>query len=237
MTDSGKTDDRRKIIYLNEETPAMSTIFEMFSAPVGTYGNALLNWRSDSASEIVTYAAAYRSAAMSLVSLQERRGIGPIDHAALPILFLYRHSLELYLKSLVYRAAVLSINKQELQRALPRLWREHSLVSLVKMSAPVLHESSSRPLARSGELQEEMAGLAQILDDIDPGSYSFRYPVTTKGDSALPSHFFTNIFVFSEAMERAFDDLSQFCRHLEGEQLETSDQMKLALHELSAYAK
>lgn len=169
---------------------------------------------------------------MNLVSIKERQNMGSIDHAALPILFLYRHTFELYLKVLAFRAAVLSINEIELVQALPRLWKEHSLVRLVEMSAPVLHASSSLRLTQSGELQDKLMALAKKIDSVDDGSYSFRYPVTSKGNSALPDHFLTNIFVFSEAMERTLDDLSQFCRSLEDESLQTSNQMKLALYPL-----
>lgn len=208
----------------------------MFSAPVGTPGNALLNWGNDSAAEIISYAWNYRSAAMNLVAFRERQGVWSLDNGALPILFLYRHSFELYLKALVYRAAVLSIDKQELVDALPRLWREHSLLRLVEMSQPVIDASSGRWLASSGELREKIVALARELDRVDPGSYSFRYPVTAKGGPALPSNFFTNIFVFSEAVETVLDDLGQFCGSLEGEHIQTSRQMKLALHGLRGNA-
>ncbi|HAF44443.1 MAG TPA: hypothetical protein DCK83_05755 [Gallionellaceae bacterium] len=213
--------------------PKIMPIFEIFSAPSGTYGNALINWKTQSANEIVDFAASYRYAAMNLVSFREQRGAGTIDHGALPILFLYRHSFELYLKAMVYRAAVLSINDDELVRALPRLWREHSLMRLLQMSAPVLQASSSRPLVQSGDLQRQITTLASKIDDIDPGSYSFRYPVNSKGDSALPKYFLTNIFVFADEMEGVLDELSQFCRELEAERLQTSPQMKLALHLIS----
>lgn len=72
-------------------------LYQFFSAPVGTYGNALLNWASKPAEELVMYALSYRNAAMSLIVRREQIGIGDIDHGALPILFLYRHSFELYL--------------------------------------------------------------------------------------------------------------------------------------------
>lgn len=61
--------------------------FDNFSAPIGTQGNALLNWRGDSSSEIIAYARAYRSAALTLTAIKERQDIHAIDDAALPILF------------------------------------------------------------------------------------------------------------------------------------------------------
>ena len=89
------------------------SLLHFFSAPVGTYGNAVVNWAGQPEGELIAYAASFRAAAMNLVAFREQRGIGSIDHAALPILFLYRHSFELYLKTIIYRAAILTINKQD----------------------------------------------------------------------------------------------------------------------------
>ncbi len=200
------------------------TIYESFSAPIGTHGNALLNWRGATPKEIIAYAVAYRSAAMNLVGIKEQQDIvHAIDDDALPILFLYRHSFELYLKSIIYQVATLSIDESELVNAVPRLWREHSLVALVNISESILLSPSTRSPVQSRRLHSDIRELAENLDDVDPGSYAFRYPVTTKGTSCLPSHFFTNIFVFSEAMEHALDDLARFFRSLKSERAEASD--------------
>jgi len=204
----------------------------MFSAPVGAHGNALLNWRPNSAAEIATYAWSYRGAAANLISSYRGNETGTIDERALPILFLYRHAFELYLKALVYRAAVVSIAEEELVLALPRLWREHSLVRLLEMSFPLLR---SRYLFMwDDELEEKIARVAKGLDEVDSGSYAFRYPVTSKGQPSLPTHMLTNIFVFSEILENVLDDLSEICRFLESKRIESSAQMKLALHTLNA---
>lgn len=200
---------------------------------MGTPGNALLNWSEPAASNIISYAHSYRSAAMNLVASCEQHGTFTIDDGALPIVFLYRQAFELYLKAIVYRAAVLTINEEDLRQAVPRLWREHSLVRLVRMAEPVL-VSSIRPWLQSGELHRKIAPLAVRLDEVDPGSYSFRYPVTSYGNPALPTNVMLNIFVFSEAMEHMLDDVAQVCRILQSEDLHTSDQMKLALHPITS---
>ena len=211
------------------------SVFELFSAPMGTPGNALLNWSDPAASNIISYAHSYRSAAMNLVAFREQRGDFTIDDGALPIVFLYRHAFELYLKAIVYRAAMLTINEEDLRQAIPRLWREHSLVRLVKMAEPTL-VSSIRLWLQSGELHRKIAALAVKLDEVDPGSYSFRYPVTSYGNPALPTNVMLNIFVFSEAMEQVLDDVAQVCRILQDEDLRASDQMKLALHPIASGA-
>lgn len=210
--------------------PKNTSIFEMFSASSGTYGNAFLNWRSCAASDLLAYAASYRNAAMNLIAFRSQREFGAIDEAALPILFLYRHAFELYLKVVVYRAAMLTISEQELLSALPRLWKEHSLISLLGMAEPILNAKGSRLLVQSGDLYKKVEDLSLKIDQVDQGSYSFRYPVTSRGNRSLPKNFLTNIFVFSDAVETVLDDLSQFCASLEDERLQASEQMKLALH-------
>jgi hypothetical protein len=219
-------------------SPAISTLTlmnqsllsEVFAAPIGTLGKSLLNWKANSAAEIVAYASSYRSAAMKLIGSHEGGQFVNIDEHALPVLFLYRHSLELYLKALVYRAAVVSIAEEELLLAVPRLWREHSLVRLLQMISPLLHSRHFH--LWDEELEEKVGRVVRRLDGVDPGSYAFRYPVTSSGRPSLPDHFFTNIFAFSEVLENVLDDLSDICRCLEGRRLDASAQMKLALHTL-----
>jgi len=209
------------------------SLFEMFSDKDNPYGNALLNWRTDSADEILIYAWNYRTAAMNLIAFRKRQKIHAVDYGALPILFLYRHAFELYLKALIYKGAAISINEKEISHALPRLWREHSLVRLVNICGPVLKPSNHHPLTCTGELEQEVTDLATIIDKVDSGSYVFRYLVTSKGESSLPSHFFTNIFTFSDVVEGVFDNLSQFCGSLQSEQRETYSQIKLNLHDVT----
>lgn len=203
-------------------------LFRQASASIGAYGDALLNWKSNSVAEITTYAWSYRCAASILISQRERQEFGSIDEHALPILYLYRHSFELYLKALVCRAALVSIAEEELVLALPKLWREHSLLRLVDMSSPLLR--SRYGCFWDDELGQKIAYVAAELDEVDSGSYSFRYPVTPRGQPALPPNFRTNIFVYSEILENVLDDLSEICRSLEGRRIESSSQMKLALH-------
>ena len=194
-------------------------------------GNALLNWTGRPVQDLVAYAETYRSAACRLVHAHRELKITALDHHALPVLFLYRHSFELFLKAIVYFSATISISESKIATALPRLWREHSLVRLHAMAAPVLQES--RPaLVDAADLGQAILRMARLIDDIDPGSYSFRYPVTTTGQASLPNPLLTNIFSFSEAIEEVLSDALDFCRGLGHDSRPASKQMKLALHGL-----
>lgn len=211
---------------------AQQRIYKLFDAPIGTSGNALLNWTGAPLHELTAYAHSYRTAAMSLVSMQEQIVHSEVGERALPIIFLYRHALELYLKAIVLKAALLTINEEELPLALPKLWREHRLTALARMVEPVISASTKWPLTWNGDLKERINTIAAQIDEIDPGSYTFRYPVNTQGGAALPSVFLTNIFQFSEEVERTLDHVAHFCRVLESDRMDSSDQMKLALHTL-----
>ncbi|EJE4561536.1 hypothetical protein BWI06_RS22955 [Vibrio parahaemolyticus] len=193
------------------------------------YGNALLNYQSNAIEEVLDFAASYRRAAMALVAGHDRQKVVAIDNAALPIVFLYRHSFELYLKAMVYHSAAVTINKSEISDALPKLWKGHSLVKLVKMVSPVIKPSPSNNLVFDGELYEKILSVATQIDAIDDGSYSFRYPITSKEQASLPSHFMFNIFIFSEVVENMLDDVSQICRSLRHGSEKNSCQMKLSL--------
>lgn len=208
------------------------TISQFFCPPTPALGNALINWSGKPVLDLVAYAESYRSSACRLVAIHRELQIGSLDHQALPLLFLYRHSFEVFLKAIVYRSAILSISESDLTSALPRLWREHSLVRLHAMAHPAL-QTTRWALVDVEELDQQIAELAKTIDDIDPGSYSFRYPVTSSGGSSLPNHFLTNIFMFSETIEPLLDKVRLFCRDLDQASIHSSGQMKLALHALT----
>jgi hypothetical protein len=56
----------------------------------------------------------------------------------------------------------------------------------------------------------EFKDLREVLTEfhkVDAGSYGFRYPVTTKGDSSLPESFRFNLFRFGDVHEGLFPTL------------------------------
>lgn len=215
----------------------MITTEEFYSAPSGTYGNALLNWSNHAPSDVISYAVSYRNAAHCLIASYESRGVGDIDYGACPVIFLFRHAIELYLKAMVYRLARLSVDDQELRLVLPRLWREHSLMKVLIMAQPVLAAMRDRlPLALRVIDEEERRFLSD-LDCVDPGSYSFRYPVASTSGSALPGMFTTNIFVFAQMADRTLDSINAICRHLIDEVRALEPQMRLNLGTMDSRQK
>lgn len=192
-------------------------------------GNALLNWSGRPLEDLITYAETYRSAACRLVHAQRKLRLNAPDHCILPILFLYRHSLELFLKAIVYYGAQESIAKADLIAAIPRLWKEHSLLKLHQMALPILQSNHGFDID-ADDLSIRLADTASAIDTFDVGSYSFRYPVTTSGSPSLPTAFLVNMFFYSDEMESLLDTCLTFCRGLKRDSMQFSTQMKLALH-------
>lgn len=209
------------------------SVEKFYAASQGAYGNALLNWTLHAPSDIVKYASSYRNAAQNLIACRESMEFVTIDHHACPIIFLFRHAVELYLKAIVYHLAKLSIDDVELKIVLPRLWKEHSLVNLLKMAKPVM--TAIRPALPPAlrELDEDALLFLTNLDIVDPGSYTFRYPVTSSGNPSLPDVFFVNIFLFADQADLAIAELRTLCHHLIDKVHALTPQMRLDLAHLS----
>ena len=208
------------------------SVGNFYAASQGVHGNALLNWTGHAASDVVEYASSYRNAAHNLIAFREKTEFVTIDHHACPIIFLFRHSIELYLKAIVYHLAKLSIDDTQLKIVLPKLWKEHSLVRLLEMAKPVT--VAMRPILPPAlrELDEDTLLFLVNLDGIDPGSYTFRYPVTSHGNSSLSSVLIVNIFVFADQADFALDELRNLCHYLIDKVHALSPQMRLDLTHL-----
>src|ERR1700689_617653 len=108
----------------------------------------------------------YREAARLLT--EEKLTFGPsIDQTGLAIFFLQRHRVELALKELL----------AECGADISKIKSQHSLVALWCACKELVGTESC-------ELQQVDSGatLITVLDDADPGSYSFRYPVDKYGN-------------------------------------------------------
>ena len=161
------------------------------------HGNVVLNFRRSPRTEFAVYAHAYQEAAHRLTTeLASRRGYRDVD--ACPIAFLYRHALELYLKSVIYWGnSLLRINKKTVVMNQKDLFRTHSLQKLMLAAKPIFR------LSRELKSFRQFERLVCHLEKIDPGSYSFRYPIDRKGSAALPGHFCFNAIAFAEKIDAA----------------------------------
>jgi hypothetical protein len=96
-----------------------------------------------------------------------------------PILFLYRHYIELHLKSLLHGAGELLDDPQQIppKHYLRTLWQR--VRSLLLRISP---ESN-------GEWFDRAAQIIHEFDALDANSFAFRYPVDTDGKASFPTPF------------------------------------------------
>jgi hypothetical protein len=146
------------------------------------------------------------------------------DFLVYPIIFLYRHYVELQLKRLIPLGALLV--DQVIDR---KLLLKHPLDELWDLFAPVLKEAAQVTGAMTPEEIEGLGWYVSELNKFDPGSFSVRYPLDRRGVPCIDNrkHPAINIGVLAEGMERltgylfglgeAFREAHQFKCEMEGE--------------------
>jgi hypothetical protein len=176
----------------------------IFNAP-HEHGNVVLNLRGRPIEDLQAFAFGYAKAAHTLATqLIAAPGYG--DYEGYPILFLYRHSLELYLKAMVYRGAkLLRLVSQETVNT-DKLFGNHNLARLLPAVRAISKQMKWTFKGAGLDSYEEFGAIVQKLDSVDPGSYTFRYPINKSGQANMPHHFVVNVPLFAEQM----DSLLQF---------------------------
>jgi hypothetical protein len=138
----------------------------------------------------------FRKGARRLVEFVDTTGTDQ-DYLVYPIVFSYRHYLEIKLKELILLASDL-LDEEEPKK----LFDTHDLCNLWTWCRSLLQRL---PLDGTAGPQERQA-ITEMIDEIskvDPGSYSFRYPVDKKGEPSLPADLvYLNLGHFSNQVER-----------------------------------
>lgn len=166
------------------------------------HGNVVLNCMRFPKGELAAYGRSYHEAAQQLVKHMAASHYRDPD--ACPIVFLYRHAVELYLKAVIHwgNSLLLLNGKPIVQHR--NIFTEHRLTVLLKSVKRIL--KFQKALDNWGDSHfndfSDVETVIKELEELDPGSYSFRYPITTKGHDALPHHFVFNVIAFGEKFDR-----------------------------------
>ena len=157
----------------------------------GGHGNVVFNFRGHAIEDLVPYAMGYRLAARWLArALGEAPGYA--DYEGYPILFLYRHSLELYIKAIVYKGAKLLGLLDQAKMETKGLFSNHRLSPLLR-PLHTIFAAMGWDMEGSGLVSmADFDNLIESLDEIDADSYAFRYPISKKRKPYLPTHFVLN---------------------------------------------
>jgi hypothetical protein len=165
--------------------------------PPGTpFDGTVINWCGDPIQHFGLYSRVYHEAAKLLVRHQQL-DVGPqSDFEACPVVFLYRHALELRIKSILSEAGRLD----------EPFLREHDLRRML----PILREIMD---GDDDESQQDFARIKHLVDSLctdDPKSYAFRYPVDTRGGASLRDHFTFRVTEFAQQMDGLLDMLEAY---------------------------
>jgi hypothetical protein len=165
----------------------------------------VLNWNIDPIEEFCCYARAFHEAAKALVQALDLDQSPHCDWNACPVVFLYRHSAELYLKGIVLGdGANFLLSTPDPARIL----KEHSLKKLFALIREIFKVVDWRAFECEGFSDiGSLESLILELDGVDPGSHAFRYPVNTKGHGSVKRHFNFSVLEFASRMDPALECL------------------------------
>ncbi len=127
------------------------------------------------------------------------------DYEAYPVVFLYRHAFELYLKDFYYKSYLFAKGRFELDN-LQSFVHRHKLVPLARYFLKVCQIifPGDKPL---NELANKVVSYAIDIEELDSDSYAFRYPIDKKGFLSTNWHQIINLKKFHQSMYGLLRDL------------------------------
>lgn len=195
-------------------------------------GNVIFNWIGSPIDQLPYYASAYHRAAQVLTE-RVRSSAGYRDSDGYPILFLYRHALELYLKAVVLRGALLLEILDEKRLSLDRVFSSHQLSCWLRPLRAIFAAMGWNWNTEIDGLTtwDDFADIVAAIESVDASSYSFRYPMTTKGDPALPHHTVVNVLHFAAQMDGLLSLLTGAMAGI-NERIDTAAEVRFFLQDL-----
>ena len=175
-----------------------------FYTQINNHSTFDITFTKDPKNDFGVFAKGYYSAASMLAENLLSRG-NFADYDAYPVVFLYRHSLELYLKNVIYKSALLSKFKG-LSDTKDRLYNNHKLTQLSEKAAEILRKL----FPYDNELQHVIDRILKIsseFSDIDPDSYAYRYPIDRQGGLSTRPHQIVNLEAFHRTMKELLTHL------------------------------
>ena len=172
------------------------------------YGTVVLNWHGTPEREFTYFAEAFHSVAQeALMVLRQNPHFGPIeDFRAYPVVFLYRHALELYMKAVIFIGSPMLALKGMTGVKRQTLLKTHDLDRLRQDLERVFEAYEwewDLGIPHFQSLEDFRNTIAE-LHEVDARSDAFRYPLDTKGGPLLPSHFRFDVFGFCEVLDSLF---------------------------------
>lgn len=145
--------------------------------------------------DFTVYAKGYLNAANSLTNdLVQRENYA--DYEGYPIFFLYRHALELGIKNIIYWCIELS-NFSDKQLSYGAIYESHQLLNLSETMMQFLKAIEGKQNSSLNEV-EKVLEISKTITKLDPGSYSYRYPVNKQGNESTEKNQTFNLKLLSD---------------------------------------
>lgn len=144
----------------------------IFAADEDWQNNACVNWQHD---YLEAYVIGYKDAADKLSELIIKNNCGQ-DTLVYPLAFLYRQYIELRLKEIISEGRILLGHKGTFPK-------HHKIKDLWQTAKSIAIE-----IADNGKEHPDFSYVEHVINDfakIDPDSFSFRFPTTKKGETAI----------------------------------------------------
>jgi hypothetical protein len=173
------------------------------------HGTVILNWHGTPEREFSYFAEAYRLVAQEAAEgLRDNPHFGvdgiPVeDFRAYPVVFLYRHSLELYMKAVILVGSPMLSIKGMAKVDRKRILSIHYLDELFQNLEGIFKAYGWKWDLGTRHFQTKADFRKTILElhAVDKLSDTFRYPLNTKGGASLPSHFRFDLFEFCQVLD------------------------------------
>ncbi len=152
--------------------------------------NIVISFSPNPKMDFAIFAKGYFAAAKQLCDELFNKNNFP-DYYGYPIIFLYRHSLELHLKSIIYKSALATAFKR-MEDFDNILYNHHNLTHLSNKVTLLLEKI----FPDDQDLQSvcnEINEIAREFAEIDPNSFSYRYPIDKNGNYSTKEHQTVNL--------------------------------------------
>jgi hypothetical protein len=188
---------------------------KLFLDDGSSYGTVILNRRGKPEEEFPYMAEAFLDAANDATKRLKRNnhfgihGIPIEDFRAYPVIYLYRHALELSMKSVLIVGTKMLALRGEPEVDRNRLLSRHDLDWLRSEVERVFvvygwgWGGGNKHLLSVKDLRD----VIEEFHKVDQRSYAFRFPVTTKGEASLQEGFRFNVFHFADVLNGLFPTL------------------------------
>ena len=168
----------------------------------------MVGYQGDVAISLAVYALGYHESAKILAANMVNR-TSYADYEGYPIMFLYRHSLELYLKAMLYKAIQLQCLEAGDCRSADKVFSKHRLDCLLPGLKDVFMALEWSWDVRMIGMRswDDFSRLIKEIDELDRNAEIFRYPVTKNGQYYNESPKVINVISFGYALDPILDVL------------------------------